>query len=119
MDQNPDRDIEAAKSSPAIDAENVKKETKAAGDDQSEKKRKPWVVLVIFSILVTIIAWVAMVYSEYASFAASVLGLVSSVAGAILVGKGTWRSTAITSAIASGVLVLVFGLLWAALSIIV
>lgn len=87
-------------------------------EGKGEKKGKRWVTLVIFGILITLIAWVAMVYNEYVSFGASALGLVGSVAGAILVGKGTWRSLAITSAIAAGVLFLVFVMLWAALSMI-
>ncbi|MCM1452681.1 MAG: hypothetical protein NC102_10505 [Clostridium sp.] len=90
----------------------------SAPDAAEKRSRSPWVALVIFAILATIIAWIAMVYSEYVSFGSAVVGLLASVAGAILVGKGAWRSIAITSAIAAGVLTLVFVLLWAALSII-
>ncbi len=85
----------------------------------SAKSRKAWVALVIFAVIITVVAWVAMVYNEYVSFYSAVAGLVGAVAGAILVGKGTWRNVAITSAIAAGVLALVFGLLWAAWNILV
>lgn len=92
----------------------------ASGAEHGEpgvKSRKPWVALVIFAVVVTLTAWISMVYDEYVSFASALTGLAASVAGAILVGKGAWRSLAITSAIGAGVLALVFGLLWGALSL--
>lgn len=116
MDQNSPQenamDLEAAAASAS------QGDGKAHAESQGEKSVKKWVTLVVFGILITIVAWISMVYNEYVSFYASLAGLIASVAGAILVGKGTWRSIAITSAIAAGVLFLVFVMLWAALSII-
>jgi len=91
----------------------------AAEAETGSNPRKAWVALVIFAVVATVAAWVAMVYNGYISFYSAILGLVASVAGAILVEKGIWRNLAITSAIAAGVLILVFTLLWAALSILV
>ncbi len=88
-----------------------------AEKEETASSRSGWAALVIFAVIVTVVAWISMVYNEYVSFYSSVTGLAASVAGAILVGKGTWRSLAITSAIAAGVLAIVFGLLWGALSI--
>lgn len=111
MDINADTDktpVEAAEA-----------ESAAQAPAEPERSRSGWGALVIFAVLATVVAWIAMVYNEYVSFYASVTGFVASVAGAILVGKGTWRSLAITSAIAAGVLAIVFGLLWGALRILV
>lgn len=76
--------------------------------------RRVWRYVVGAACVLTLVAWVSLLYSEHISFWAGICGLVMSCAGLRTRGA-VWRNLAITSIIASAVLLLVYAIFWGAI----
>ncbi len=92
------------------DYQNTVEEKAAGAADASapeSARRSPlWLVAAVAGLLLTVAAWCALMFYPVASFWCGLAGIVLSVAG-LRVGRCCWRDIAITSIVASVVLVLV------------
>lgn len=70
--------------------------------------RKVWRSPAAVAIVVTVVAWVAMILNPYVSFWCAVVGVAVAIVSAVRIGKGVWRDIAIACAVACGILIMVF-----------
>lgn len=89
-------------------------ESVAVAVGTADEGRHVWRYVVGAACVLTLVAWVSLLYSEHISFWAGICGLVLSCAG--LRARGAvWRNLAITCIIASAVLLLVYAIFWGAI----
>lgn len=90
------------------DTENIKDDAATVADEaaQQPRHRSLWVTAAVVGTILTVVAWLCLMFWPVVSVWCGVAALVLSVAG-INVGRGCVRDIAITSVVASGVLVLV------------
>lgn len=89
--------------------ENIKDDAATVADESAQtqpKHRKLWVTAAVAGALLTVLAWLFLMFLPMGSVWCAVVALVLSIAG-IWVGRGCVRDIAITSVVASGVLLLV------------
>lgn len=79
---------------------------KPENQDKKPGKGAIFVVCIILGIVASLAAWGAMLYFQSLSFWLSVAGVLLSAAG-LWIGRCCWRDIAVTSLIASGVLLIV------------
>lgn len=66
--------------------------------------------LSVVSFIFAVLAWVEMIFNEYASGSLAIAGLVVAIVGCCLCRRCIWRDISITSIIATGMLLLVFAI---------
>lgn len=88
--------------------QDIKQNTATTSDGQpATRRRGAWLlVAAVIGAVLTVMAWMALMYYPTASMWCAACGLVLSVA-ALWMGRSCWRDIAITSVVASGVLILV------------
>ncbi|MCC8114814.1 MAG: hypothetical protein LIP03_12665 [Bacteroidales bacterium] len=82
----------------------------------AQRKSGGWILLVLLSAALTIVAWLTMIWDEHVSFWTGVAGLCVAIAGAALVRRGIWRDIAITCIIACAALLLVYVIFYSAIT---
>ena len=80
----------------------------ASGKEAAKKLDAKWRIAIIIGAVLAAVAWIAMLLNEYVSFWSAIVSLACSIVGAIKAGKGMWRDLAITAAVCSGALTLVY-----------
>ena len=89
-------------------------ESAAVAGGSAGADRRVWRYVVGVACVLTIVAWVSLLFNEHISFWTGICGLVLSCAG--LRARGTvWRNLTITCIIASAVLLLVYAIFWGAI----
>lgn len=79
-----------------------------------EKPRDKWKIAAIAGFLITLSAWIVLVSSDICSLTCGAVGLIVSCFGTKSSSRG-WKDLAITSIVASAVLLLVFAIFWGAI----
>lgn len=86
--------------------------------EQPAKEQKAsslvWTLMSVAGAVASVAAWCVMMSSEKLSFWCAVVALVLACLGLKSAGRG-WRNLSVTSIIASGVLLLVYGIFWGAI----
>lgn len=100
-----------------IEQMNLQPRAGEAADEAVRARSGWWVLCVLFGVLVTLVAWVLLMPDPQGSLVAACVGFALSMAG-LMVGRGCWRDVTVVSAVASGVLVLVHVIFYAALDIV-
>ncbi|MCC8118019.1 MAG: hypothetical protein LIP09_04615 [Bacteroidales bacterium] len=98
LQAQPSSDIESSQAPAVAVAKPNRKVTPAA----------IWLSLVSF--VLAVLAWVEMIFNEYASGSLAIAGLVVAIVGCCLCRRCIWRDISITSIIATGMLLIVFAI---------
>lgn len=91
------------------DNQDIKQSAVVSADEpqQTTHGRSSWLlVAAVVGMIFTIVAWIVLMFHPAVSLGCAIAGVALSVAS-LWMGPGCWRNIAITSVVASGVLILV------------
>lgn len=88
------------------DSQDIKDQAPVQADEPARRRSPLLLVAAIVGMLLTLVAWMALMFYPSVSLGCAIGSLCLSVA-ALWMGRCCWRDVAITSIVASGVLILV------------
>lgn len=95
---------------PSSDTESAPAAAMAVAEKPNRKVTPAAIWLSLVSFVLAVLAWVEMIFNEYASGSLAIAGLVVAIVGCCLCRRCIWRDISITSIIATGMLLIVFAI---------